>query len=146
MLFVVIVQRGADTVGDDERGTDVSIVQMNKSEVSKNPERLTSKHVHLRSVIVLKTPEVLTGCLPPRSSRRLSLKDNKNTLDKNTSVGQENLVKAPLTFLLSRVAGLHSVCNAATCCKKQTTTFWSKLFSAKNSKIILEGERIQIPY
>lgn len=120
--FVAIVQTGVDTVGDDERVTEVSALQINE-EVSKNPQRLMSKHVHLRSVNVLKTPEALTGCLPPRSSRHLSLKDNKNTLDKNTSVGQEDLVIAPLTFLPSRVAGSHSVCNAATCCKKQVTTF-----------------------
>lgn len=102
MIFVVIVQRNTGAAGDDERVTEVPTVQ-----VSRNPERLTSKHVHLQSVIVLKAPEVLTGCLPPRSLRYLSSKDNKNTLDKNTSVGREELVMAPLTSRhLSRLTAL----------------------------------------
>lgn len=46
---------------------------------------------------------------------------------------------APLTSLASHCVGLHSVCNAATCCKEQATDFWLKRFLAKHSKIILVG-------
>lgn len=54
-------------------------------------------------------------------------------------MGREVLVMAPLTSLASHCVGLHSVCNAATCCKEQATDFWLKRFLAKHSTIILVG-------